>query len=63
MTTTYLPCETETCISCGGQSIDGVDQDDLCRLCATFAHNLRLMAAGVTRNKATGRYSKIGDTK
>ena len=60
MTTTV--CETETCETCGAACID-TDQNGECRPCATFAHNLRLMAAGVTRDKATGRYAKIGAKK
>ena len=60
MTTTY--CEAETCETCGAGYID-TDQNGECRSCATLLHNLRLMAAGVTRNKTTGRYARIGDKK
>jgi hypothetical protein len=63
MTTTV--CEAETCETCGAGCID-TDQNGECRSCAgadSLLHNLRLMAAGVTRDKATGRYIKIGDKK
>ena len=55
-------CDTDTCSTCRAAVLD-TDQNGKCRPCATFAHNLRLMAAGVTRDKATGRYVKIGVTK
>lgn len=52
-------CDGETCGTCGGACIDTNEAGE-CRACETFAHNLRLMAAGVTRDKATGRYAKVG---
>lgn len=54
-------CDTETCITCNGEAVEGTNAQGECRACETFAHNLRLMAAGVTRNKQTGRYQKVGD--
>lgn len=63
MNTTY--CDSETCETCGAGCID-TDQNGECRSCAgadSLLHNLRLMAAGVTRDKATGRYIKIGAKK
>ena len=56
MTTTV--CESETCGTCGAGCVD-TDQNGECRSCATLLHNLRLMAAGVSRDKTTGRYAKI----
>lgn len=59
MTTTV--CEAETCETCGAGCID-TDQNGECRSCAgddSLLHNLRLMAAGVSRDKATGRYINI----
>lgn len=61
MNTTY--CDTETCETCGGQALEGTNAKGECRSCETFAHNLRLMAAGVTRDRKTGRYAKIGASK
>jgi len=55
-------CDTDTCSTCHAAVLD-TDQNGECRPCATFAHNLRLMAAGVTRDKATGRYAKTGAAK
>lgn len=55
-------CDTEPCTSCRAEVVDTNEAGE-CRACATFAHNLRLMAAGVTRDNATGRYAKIGDKK
>ena len=52
-------CDTETCETCGGQAIEGTNANGECRSCETLAHNLRLMAAGVTRSKTTGRYARI----
>ena len=51
-------CEYETCKGCGADVLD-VNEAGECRPCATFSHNLRLMAAGVTRGK-DGRYTKVG---
>ena len=51
-------CETETCSTCRADVVD-VNEAGECRPCATFAHNLRLMAAGVSRGK-DGRYTKVG---
>ena len=56
-------CDTETCETCGGGCIEGLNAAGECRACETFSHNLRLMSLGVTRDKATGRYAKIGATK
>jgi hypothetical protein len=55
-------CDIETCTTCQAAVID-TDQNGECRSCATFTHNLRLMASGVTRDKTTGRYAKIGAKK
>jgi hypothetical protein len=56
-------CDTETCSTCHAAVID-TDQNGECRSCAgSLLHNLRLMAAGVTRDKVTGRYAKIGAKK
>lgn len=52
-------CETETCSTCRADVID-VNEAGECRTCSTFAHNLRLMSLGITRDKATGRYTKVG---
>lgn len=63
MTTTV--CEAETCETCGAGCID-TDQNGECRSCAgddSLLHNLRLMAAGVSRDKATGRYINIKEKK
>ncbi len=59
--TTY--CDSETCSTCGGLTEFETNKNGECRSCATLLHNLRLMAAGVTRDKATGRYAKIGAKK
>ena len=53
-------CDTEQCTTCHANVIEGVDQNGQCARCAgtdSFAHMLRLMAAGVTRDKATGRFA------
>ena len=60
MTTTV--CESETCETCHAACID-TDQNGECRSCATLLHNLRLMAAGVSRDKATGRYINIKEKR
>lgn len=54
-------CEVETCTTCR-EAVLAVNDKGECRACATFSHNLRLMAAGVTRGK-DGRYQKIGAKK
>jgi hypothetical protein len=58
----WTACETEPCSNCRSHTIL-VNEAGECRACATFSHNLRLMAAGVTRDKTTGRYAKIGAKK
>lgn len=55
-------CEVETCTTCR-EAVLTVNDKGECRPCATFAHNLRLMAAGVGRDKKTGRYTRIGAKK
>lgn len=60
MTTNY--CDTDTCTTCHAAVID-TDQNGECRPCATSTHNLRLMAAGVTRDRNTGRYINIKEKK
>lgn len=60
MTTTA--CDIENCKTCGTETVYA-DKNGECRPCATFSHNLRLMAAGVSRDKATGRYIQIGAKK
>lgn len=53
-----LICETETCETCGGFTVEGLNVRGECRSCETFARNLRLMSAGVTRDRKTGRYAR-----
>ena len=48
--------------SASRRSVKGLDALGRCELCehgGTLAHNLRLMAAGVTRNPVTGRYVSV----
>jgi hypothetical protein len=55
-------CDTETCFTCQQPAIEGLNTKGECLACetgGTLAHNLRLMAAGVTRDKATGRYASV----
>ena len=59
MSNTLTGCELETCTTCR-EAVLTVNEAGECRPCATFAHNLRLMAAGVTRDRKTGRYQKVG---
>lgn len=62
--TLQLPCDTERCATCLVDTIEGVDQHGLCARCAgadSFTHMLRLMAAGVTRDRC-GRFAKITTT-
>lgn len=52
-------CETEICTGCRSHTII-VNEAGECQMCATLAHNLKLMAAGVTRDRKSGRYMKVG---
>jgi hypothetical protein len=54
-------CDTETCATCHGEAVEGTNNEGECRSCETFAHNLKLMAAGITRDKKTGRYTRAGE--
>jgi hypothetical protein len=53
-------CDTEQCDTCRANVIEGVNENGQCARCAgtdSLPHLLRLMAAGVTRDKATGRFA------
>ena len=56
----FTACDTETCITCSADVIEGVDQNGECRRCANGALTilLRSMVAGVTRDPKTGRFQK-----
>lgn len=58
----FTACDGEVCEVCGQTTIAGNDALGQCAGCSqtrTLDHNLRLMAAGVTRNKVTGQYTSI----
>lgn len=55
-------CDTETCNTCGIDTVAGNDQNGECVTCSSdgsLDKMLRLMAAGVTREPATGRFVNI----
>ena len=54
-------CDTEQCTTCGATTLTGIDQNSQCDTCARGAldHLLRSMAAGVTRDRQSGRFVKI----
>ena len=57
-----MSCDTEACESCGAQTVEGNDQHGRCRTCSgdtSLGHMLRLMAAGVTRDRTSGRFVSI----
>lgn len=59
---TVTACDTETCDRCEQPAPEGLNAAGECVTCetgGTLAHNLRLMAAGVTRDRATGRYTQV----
>lgn len=56
-----MSCDTETCETCGGETILGTDAQGRCEVCAgdtSLEHMLRLMAAGVTRDPR-GRFTTV----
>lgn len=55
-------CDTERCDYCGADTIQGNDAHGQCVTCSgdtSLTHLLRLMAAGVTRDKTTGQFKKV----
>ena len=58
MTTTG--CDLEQCERCGQSTVEGNDAAGLCPVCSgptTLDALLRSMAAGVTRDRKTGRFT------
>lgn len=59
-------CDTERCEACQQDFIEGVDETGRCATCAggtSLDHLLRLMAAGVTRDKATGQFVSVATSR
>jgi hypothetical protein len=54
-------CDTETCETCGTDALEGLNADGDCLACerGSLDRLLRSMAAGVTRDPATGRFVQI----
>jgi hypothetical protein len=55
-------CDTETCETCQVQVIEGVDQNGQCSTCSgptALHHLLRSMAAGVSRDRRSGRFVSV----
>ena len=58
-----MHCDTETCETCGQASIEGNDQNGECVVCSgdtSLTHMLTLMSRGITRNRTTGQFERIG---
>lgn len=63
MTTTN--CDTERCEVCQQDTVAGNDELGRCSSCSqtsTLDTLLRSMAAGVTRDRHTGRFTRIKET-
>jgi hypothetical protein len=55
-------CDMEQCETCKQLTLAGNDRNGQCVTCAgddSLTHLLRLMSAGVTRDRVTGRFTSL----
>jgi hypothetical protein len=55
-------CDLEQCETCKQLTLAGNDRNGQCVTCAgddSLTHLLRLMSAGVTRDRVTGRFTSL----
>lgn len=56
-------CDTERCDYCHADTVEGNDEQGRCVTCSgdtNLEHMLKLMASGITRNRQTGQFERIG---